>query len=458
VTIRIHPVLPRSCVPGIAWPGLPTAAGAAMLAMQYQLERSQWWAPEAISAHQFRQLRLVAGHAVANVPHYRDFLRRCGVASVAELTPANYLRWPLLRRREVQDRPADLQASRYPATHGAAFEAFTSGSTAMPMRVLYSEVAQFFANAISLRDHLWHDRDLSGKLGAIRWLTPPGRQPGWSPATNAAFATGPAASIEVSTDIDSQLQWLSAERPGYLLTTPSNLRALLARSTERNQRPAGLKGVMTYSEALPEGLYQAVRDAWNAPLADTYSCTEFGPLALQCPHAPHYHLQSENAYVEVLRDDGSACAPGEIGRVVVSGLHNFAMPLLRYELGDMAQAGAACACGRGLPVVTRILGRVRNMARDLQGRLFQPAFDPALEQAGVPVRQYQFVQHAPASLEMAYVMDREMTQVERARLAEAVSTQMGYPVSLGLSRVEAIPRSRGGKFEGFISRLAEQPQ
>jgi len=447
-----------SAVPGLAWPALPAPPGAAMLAMQFQLERSQWWPASTVVEHQFRQLRHVAGHAVANVPFYRDFLRRCGLSSVRELTPASYSRWPILRRRDIQDRQIDLQAVHYPGSHGAASVHFTSGSTAMPMRVLYSETAQFFAVAIALRDHLWHRRRLMDKLGAIRWLSPESRQPGWGPSTNACFATGPAAVIDVRTDVDAQLQWLVAERPGYLVTTPSNLRALLAHSVERDLRPYGLKAVMTYSEVLPEGLRQAVRDAWGAALTDSYSCTEFGTLALQCPATAHYHLQSENVYVEILRDDGSACDPGEAGRVVVTGLHNFAMPLLRYELGDMAQAGAACSCGRGLPVITRIAGRVRNMARDARGRLFQPAFDPAIERAGVPVRQYQFVQEAPAALRMAYVMDREMTEEERARLCEAVSRQMGYGVSLAVHRADAIPRSPGGKFEGFVSRIADEPQ
>ena len=96
------------------------------------------------------------------------------------------------------------------------------------------------------------------------------------------------------------------------------------------------------------------------------------------------------------------------------------------------------------------------MARDPQGRLFQPAFDPAIEDSGVPVRQYQFVQVAPAALELAYVMERDMSEEERARLNEAVSAQMGYAVTLSVRRVDAIPRSAGGKFEGFVSRVAGQ--
>jgi phenylacetate-CoA ligase len=448
----------HSSVPGLVWPGMPAASGAAMLAMQFQLERSQWWPAKDLLEQQFRQLRALAAHAVANVPFYRDYLRRCGLGSARDITADNYARFPVLRRRDVQERPQDLRAARYPSSHGAASEMFTSGSTGTPMRVMYSNTAQFFAVAMALRDHLWHGRQLSEKLGAIRWFTPESSQTGWGPATNATFATGPSAAMDVSADVDSQLAWLMRERPAYLVTTPSNLSALLARSLEKQLLPEGLKHVMTYSEALPEGLREALRQGWHASLVDTYSCTEFGALALQCPANAHYHVQSENVLVEILREDGAPCGAGETGRVVVTGLHNFAMPLLRYELGDMAEVGGECSCGRGLPVIRRIAGRVRNMARDAQGRLFQPAFDPAIEQSGVPVRQYQFVQVAPAALEMAYVMDREMSEDERARLNHEVSGQMGYPVTLAVRRVDQVPRSRGGKFEGFVSRIAEQAQ
>jgi phenylacetate-CoA ligase len=213
--------------------------------------------------------------------------------------------------------------------------------------------------------------------------------------------------------------------------------------------------VLTYAEALSSGLRRTLKQAWGASLADTYSSTEAGTLALQCPQAEHYHVQSESVYVELLNSADRPCAIGEVGRVVISVLHNFAMPLLRYELGDFAQWGEPCACGRGLPVLRAIAGRVRNMARDPAGRLFQPGFDEAMDQAGVALRQYQIVQHAPDSLEMTYVMDREITDDERNRLARALAAGMGYGVEASFSRVDAIARSAGAKYEGFVSRIAD---
>ena len=93
-----------------------------------------------------------------------------------------------------------------------------------------------------------------------------------------------------------------------------------------------------------------------------YSSQEVGYIALECPTGESYHVQAENVLVEVLDDQDRPCSPGDVGRVVVTALHNFATPLLRYDIGDYAEVGAPCPCGRGLPALRRIMGRQRNMA------------------------------------------------------------------------------------------------
>ena len=448
------PLVPRSDTPGLVWPAAPHPAGAAMLTMQYQLERSQWQSEDALRKLQVLQLRLLAAHAVVTVPYYKDHLATAGLADVEDISPTTYLRWPTIGPTDVGTLGERLRASGYPKEHGRSFESFTSGATGSPKRIANTEVAQFFAHALVLRDHLWHRRDFSAKFGAIRFFATEGRSSTWSRITSAVFATGPAVELDVTTDIPRQFDWLLSEKPNYLLTSPSNLAALLDRSRDVGRSPQGLRQVITYAEFLPAKLRGRVRDAWGVPLMDSYSCTEAGALALQCPDHEHYHVQCENVYLEVLREVGTPCAPGETGRVVITPLHNFAMPLMRYDLGDYATLGEPCACGRGLPVIRNVLGRARNLARDPSGRHYQPGFDQALDEAGLPVRQFQFIQQTPELIEMSYVMDRELSGQEMERFQAAVKTSLPYPFEIRFRRVDAIARSPGGKYEGFISRVA----
>jgi phenylacetate-CoA ligase len=206
---------------------------------------------------------------------------------------------------------------------------------------------------------------------------------------------------------------------------------------------------------LPDDLRALCRDAWNVKLCDAYSAEETGHIALQCPEHEHYHAQSESLIVEILREDGAPSAPGETGRVVVTTLHNFATPLIRYELGDYAVAGGPCPCGRGLPVIERVLGRTRNLLRLPDGRRFFPSF-PADRWAHLaPVRQLQVAQRTLEDIEIRVVADRPLTAAEEASLAAAFREMFLYPFRIGFAYRDQIGRSGNYKFEDFISELNE---
>jgi phenylacetate-CoA ligase len=227
------------------------------------------------------------------------------------------------------------------------------------VRCAVTTVAQFFRSALALRQQLWHELDFSLKLAEIRPGLAAGRAPGWGTAPNVAYDTGPSASLPLVIGIDAQIDWLVAEAPGYLCSTASNLRRLLLRSRDTGSVLRGLDALLSCAEPLPADLRTLARELWGTRVIDTYACAEAGPLALQCPRHEHYHAQSELVVFEILRDDGQPSAPGETGRVVVTDLANFGMPLIRYAPGDYAERGQACDCGRGLPVIARIIGRSR---------------------------------------------------------------------------------------------------
>ena len=445
--------IPLSCVPGVEWPGLPTAAAASLLALQWQLERSQWWSPERLLEHQFRQIRALAGHAVANVPYYRDTLRTAGVARAEELTPESFRRWPLLPKSLVRENESRLRALRYPREHGALMQNYTTGSTGTPLRVFHTEVAQLFAHALVVREHLLHERDLSAKFGAIRFDAESATQAGWG-LMATVFATGPACINSTATDLDALLDWLCEARPAYLLAYPTLLRALVARSRQTGKAPEGLLQILSYGEMLPADLRTLARECWGVTVVDSYSCHELANVAAQCPQHDHYLVHAENVYVEVLRDDGEPCAPGETGRVVATPLHNFAMPLMRYEIGDYAEAGERCPGGRGLPVLNRVVGRVRNMLRDPEGRMRWPRLGLAQWSWDLAaIRQFRLVQHSVHEIEALLVLERELTESEQEKLSAMLRERLGYPFEIRITRVPAIERRRGEKYEEFVSLL-----
>jgi phenylacetate-CoA ligase len=326
-----------------------------------------------------------------------------------------------------------------------------------------SELWELIWSAFTVRDHLWHRRDFAGTLGAIResgagtapW--PEGSvSASWGYSTEAVFRTGPAVRLNILTPVEQQVEWLLRRDPDYLVTHPSIAEMLARACLERGVRPARLRQVITIAERLRPGVREACRVAFGVSVADLYSTREAGYLALQCPEHEHYHVQSEGVFLEVLDERGAPCGPGEVGRVVVTPLHNLAMPLIRYDIGDLAEVGAPCACGRGLPVLMRVVGRVQAMLRLRDGSrrwTLLSSGDLAALLEAAPVRQYQVAQVALDRIELRVVAARALAPAEEEALAAWVRRKFGAEFGVVVRCVPALQRTAAGKLEDFVCEV-----
>jgi phenylacetate-CoA ligase len=189
-------------------------------------------------------------------------------------------------------------------------------------------------------------------------------------------------------------------------------------------------------------------------IEDNYSSQEVGPIAIQCAASGLYHVMGETLIVEVLDASGEPCAEGEAGRVVVTDLHNFASPMIRYDIGDFAVPGAPCPCGRGLPTLKRILGRERNLIVKADGSRHWPLVGFHRFDEAAPVRQYQFVQHTTRDIEFKVVTDEPLTPGQRAKLAEIANSALGGGLEIRITESRArLPAGANGKFEEFVSMV-----
>ena len=437
----------QSGVPGALWPALPRRGGDAVLALLYQFDRTERYAPERLAALQRAQLALLLSHAHQTSRFYREHWGR----------NREFTSLPLLERRHLQERYDDIKSARLPESHGRTAESRTSGSTGAPVRVLKTELSQLFWRAFTLREHAWHGRDLAARLAVIRHGVKGGEQKNWGPATSGLIATGPAAGLNVRTEVGEQLDWLVAQKPKYLLTLASNLAELARMSLERGVRIPTLAEARSLGEILTPEARALCRAAWGVPVVDFYSSDEIGYMALQCPSGEHYHVQSENVLLEVLNDAGQPCAPGESGRVVVTDLHNFATPLVRYEIGDYAEVGGPCSCGRMLPVLTRVIGRKRNTLVAPDGRRYYPMFNLRHQTDVAKIRQYQFVQKAPDRIEVRLVVSAPLAPAEERKVEALIQEKLPAGIRLSFVYPERLERGSGGKFEDFVSEIAARP-
>ncbi len=273
-------------------------------------------------------------------------------------------------------------------------------------------------------------------------------------STSDVVHTGPSVGLDVHVGIDEQVKWLIREAPEYLLTYPSLAVALIEHMQRDGLTLPSLREIRTFGELLDPRLRPLCQRVLGISVRDSYSSQEVGYIAIQCPATEEYHVQAESLLVEVIDDHGQPCKPGEVGRVLVTTLQNFAMPLIRYEIGDYAEVGEPCPCGRGLPVLRRIVGRQRNMAILPDGREIWPCTSDTLLQPEFmehlpPISQFQVVQVQPDAVDVYIVAERKLTDDEEPLISGLIYEAFNWPMQVNIVYVDEIKRGAGGKFEDY---------
>lgn len=453
----------RSAINGNTWPAIPSAQDATLLALQYQMDKSQWLTTEQVRQHQLRQAQQLLAHAVTTIPYYKNTFSAWPVEAMQKMDWAEWQKLPILDRKDVQENSQNLISSAIPQDHLPVGAGLTSGSTGRPISLLRTKVTSQMWDAFTLRSHLWYQRDMSKKRAAIRYFEPGiadapagAMQHGWGTAANMFLPHGNVVALNISTPLRDQATWLLQHNPDYLISYPSNLAALADYCRKADIHFPNLKEISTMGELLSEEQRDICREVFGLEIVDTYSAEEIGYIALQCPSSLHYHVQSENVLLEVLNGQGLPCQPGEIGRVVLTTLHNFAKPLIRYEIGDYAEVGNACTCGRGLPVLTKIMGRTRNMFVRPDGQKFWPSVPRFTDEmyAELPaIRQTQYVQKASDWIELRVVVDVPYSHGLEAQITAHIQRQFKYPYRVTFSYEKKLTYAKNGKFEEFLSEL-----
>lgn len=414
------------------------------------LEETQFWPAERLRADQDRRLAVLAGHFASESPWFRRRMHAAGARADELRTVDGLQAVPVLGRRDVQAAGEELFTAAIPPGHAPTSDAKTSGSTGEPVVVRRTGVTGLWWLATTLRSYRWWSLDPGARVSVIRagGLTEYAERATWGVPMSLIGPTGPSQSIPVTTDIEEQVRLLNRFEPGLLLVYPTGLAALI----RAGARLPSLHRLLTIGETLSAELRAEATTELGVVVHDTYSSQELGNIAVECT-AGSYHAV-ETVVVEILDDAGRACGPGEIGRVVVTDLTNFATPLIRYDIGDYAEVGGACDCGRGLPTLQRVLGRERNLLHLPDGRRHWPLVGFSRFREVAPVVQYQVVQHDLDDIELRVVAERPLAPQQEAALAGVLVAALGHPFPVRITEHDGrLATGPNGKFEEFVSHL-----
>jgi phenylacetate-CoA ligase len=237
--------------------------------------------------------------------------------------------------------------------------------------------------------------------------------------------------------------------------------AQFVQRTGLDGRSLKLKCIVGTAEQMSELQRERLSEAFGCRVVDEYGCGETGAIAYECDLGRR-HIMANNVYLEILDPNGQPVQPGQTGEIVFTELNNTAQPLIRYRVADMgALSPDPCPCGRGLPVLAKVLGRLYDViyapnGNILHGEVFGHMFK-VLRTQGTSVKQYQVVQEAPDRVRFKIVEEgRPLSSEHRQYLETETRKRMGDEVRIEFEKVGEIPRLPSGKMRLIESRL-ERP-
>lgn len=404
---------------------------------------SQSFPSALIQERQRAQLKILLNHAIKHSNFYKDYDASANLESL-----------PILTRKDLLEQKNNICCS-YPLSHGMPTQITTSGSSGQPVEVNRTGLNQIIWLALTMREHLWHRRDFAQTLCSVKANSvvhddsEKAREIGWGSPVTLFYGSGPGYSLPLSVDIKSQVEWLIKRQPGYLLTYPNNLKEIISYLKQNNMNIPSLLEFRTVGETVTDELRQQCKE-FGIRLVDCYSSQEVGIIATQCSESDLYHIHSESLIVEVLKEDDTPCAVGETGRVVITDLHNFATPLIRYDIKDYATVGPSCPCGKTLPTLSKILGRSRNIVSLPNGTKHWPIVGLHHFNEAGSILQYQLIQTDLNSIELRLVANGS---VDEEMLKGIVQKSLTYPFDISFKYFEKEIPNKNNKYEEFISMI-----
>jgi phenylacetate-CoA ligase len=312
-------------------------------------------------------------------------------------------------------------------------------------------------NGAALRADTWAGWRLGQPMGAVWGNPPPPRD--WRARLRGAVKDRVVCLDTMHLDgaaVDRFAREWSALRPGLLYGHAHSLyllaEILAARGGALRPQP---RAIVATSMMLLRSEREVIERVIGVPVTDRYGCEELGLIACECEVHAGLHVNAELVAVEVLREDGAPCAPGEVGRIVVTDLVNYGQPLLRYEVGDRgAFAAAACSCGRGLPLLERLAGRTADFLVAADGTLVAgiSLIENTLTRFS-GIRQMQLVQEARDLLVVNLVRADGWSEETSRAVAETFRGALGSALRVEFRLVEKIPQEPSGKYRFAICRV-----
>ena len=426
-----------------------------------ETERAQYLPPADLAAWQRDRLRELLRHAAAHCPFYAERFAKAGFDPASVTSPADLEKVPLLTKADIQQHRDTLMATNFGQEDRIPNQ--TGGSTGSPLRFVLNRESVYRRVANTIRHDRWaglepyhkgaaiwgHQRDLNAPRTVMDKL----REMFFS--RRVVFDTSSMSDETVAGFVER----LNREKPSTYVAY-ANAMYLIARYV-RQRNLAGYhrpKSIITSAEMLTDHQRRLIEEVFGCPVYNRYGSREFSVIASECSAHDGMHIAADTVLVEVVRGTRT-CGTNEEGQLVITDLHNYAMPFIRYLIGDVGVLlDSHCPCGRTLPLMDIVGGRVTDFVVTPEGTVVSGAAMTIYFIARVPgVTQAQLVQKRQDFILLRLATDQSYGDVSKRMIAESVERFFGPRMRYDIEPVESIPLESSGKYRFSISEIDPLP-
>jgi phenylacetate-CoA ligase len=406
---------------------------------------------DSITKKREQSLRQLLKHAVSTCDYYKKYADLCDLKGNIDIT-----RLPILTKDDIKQNYTSLIASSY---RNSIWSKATGGSTGQPLQFAYTKESYEWRVAMSKRGYSWAGAHPGAKQAYI-WGVQLGHIGRLQQAKESLHHFIDRHLYFNCFDFDESamaqcLAGLNRFKPECVIgyTNPLyNLALFIAENSKISFRP---RGVICAAEKVHPYQRDVIERVFGAKVFNTYGSREFMLIAAECEKHEGLHVSAENLIVEIIKDDGTTARDGETGRIIVTDLHNYGMPFIRYEIGDLGVATSkSCSCGRGLPLIADVVGRSLDVIRTPEGKVIPGEFFPHLMKDFTDIYRFQVIQEKIDLLVVKLAPVSELSETTKKRIDSEVRSVVGPSMVINFEIVSDMPLTATGKYRVTISHVA----
>jgi len=432
---------------------LDLSRGTKVVEYRKVLERTQWLKREQILHLQQARLRRLLEHSYENVPYYHRLFKEKGLTPSDIKTVEDLKKLPVLKKTDIRRMPQQLTAGNIP--NNEILQRHTGGTTAQPLMFYTTREDLSWGTAAMLRAYGWALYELGEKYASVWGFQADELK---NPLFKIKNLIRRQIALLNANDLSEKsmrsfAQKLERFRPQFLRGYSSCIYMLAKYLLAKRISLPDFKAIFTTAEALLPSQRIVIEKVFRCEVYDFYGSHEVPSMASECRKHSGYHIQAENVVMEFIKD-GEPVVEGEAGAILVTSLQNYAMPFIRYDIGDTGKPSEEiCPCGRGLPLIKSLEGRTYEWFATRDGSLI------ALKDFGIvfedlPVRMFQIIQRSYDEILIKIVKDEGYSDKHTDFIINNIAWRDELrKLKIEVETVDSIPSERSGKKRYLISKM-----